>query len=181
MAKITVTGQIGAGKTTFCKLLKEKTDYERMRMGKIFRRMAGDTPIEEFYENLKNDPDAEKKIDDEQRSYGEKNDNFIMDGRISYLFIPDSIKVFLTVDPMEGARRVYLEKQGDTERKEAKVSSIEDQLRMHEERAATERERYKSLYGIDHHDLKNFDCVIDTTSLTPEEVVEEFLKKYPNL
>jgi len=35
-----------------------------------------------------------------------------------------------------------------------------------------EGERYKRLYGLDYKDPSNYDLVIDTTKLTPEEVTE---------
>ena len=34
------------------------------------------------------------------------------------------------------------------------------------------------LYGIHKEDLSNYDLVIDTTKMTPEEVKQEILTKY---
>jgi cytidylate kinase len=47
------------------------------------------------------------------------------------------------------------------------LEETEEKLR---ERKASERKRYKELYGVDCKDLSNYDLVVDTTFASPEEV-----------
>ena len=37
--------------------------------------------------------------------------------------------------------------------------------------------RFKKYYDVDFLDKKNYDLVIDTTDLTPEEIVDKILEK----
>ena len=41
-----------------------------------------------------------------------------------------------------------------------------------------ENERYFNLYGIRKDDMNNYDLVIDTTDLTPEEVAKKIEEEY---
>ncbi|MDD2576890.1 MAG: hypothetical protein PHV76_05245 [Bacteroidales bacterium] len=38
--------------------------------------------------------------------------------------------------------------------------------------------RYKTLYKVDVEDLTNYDCVLDTTNSTPEEIFQIVFKAY---
>ena len=57
-------------------------------------------------------------------------------------------------------------------------SSIEEAMTKINERRQAERIRYTQCYGVDILDMSNYDCVIDTTNATPEEVADEMIKKY---
>jgi CMP/dCMP kinase len=46
-------------------------------------------------------------LDDRQKNIGEVEDNFIIDGRLSFHFIPQGTKIFLEVESHEAARRVF--------------------------------------------------------------------------
>jgi cytidylate kinase len=46
-------------------------------------------------------------LDERQKLIGKSEDNFIIDGRLAFHFIPNSIKIFLTVDPIEAAKRIF--------------------------------------------------------------------------
>ena len=43
-----------------------------------------------------------------------------------------------------------------------------------------ENERYYSLYGVHKEDMSNYDFVLDTTNLTPEEVNAKIIEAYEN-
>ena len=46
-----------------------------------------------------------------------------------------------------------------------------------EKREHGEVERYQKLYGMDYKNPTNYDLVIDTSFLTPEEIIEKILEK----
>lgn len=74
------------------------------------------------------------------------------------------LKICCTVNSWEGARR-------QLNREENKGKTRETTFRETEERLRWERERYKTLYGIeDHLEKRFFEVVIDTTRLSKEEV-----------
>ncbi len=46
-------------------------------------------------------------LDTRSADLGKNEDNFIIDGRLAFHFIPHSFKLFLTVPPEEAAKRIY--------------------------------------------------------------------------
>jgi cytidylate kinase len=51
----------------------------------------------------------------------------------------------------------------------------DEALRRIEKREEVERKRYSSIYGIDLDDLSAYDLVIDSSDLTPGEVLERIV------
>jgi len=47
-----------------------------------------------------------------------------------------------------------------------------------QKRYKLENERYYEVYGVRKDDMSNYDLVIDTTNLTPEEVAEKIREEY---
>ena len=90
--------------------------------------------------------------------------------------VPQSFKVYLKVDINVAAKRVFKdETRRDTEKK---FSTIEEQKKDIEKRYKLENERYLELYGVRKEDEANYDFVLDTTSLTPEQVADKIEEKY---
>lgn len=54
----------------------------------------------------------DREVDKRQAQLGQVDDNFIIDGRLAFYFIPHSFRVRLVVDSQEAARRIF----GDTTR-----------------------------------------------------------------
>lgn len=46
-------------------------------------------------------------LDERTKLLGEKEDNFVIDGRLAFHYIPHAFKIFLTVPPEEAAKRIY--------------------------------------------------------------------------
>jgi predicted cytidylate kinase len=165
---IRVSGHPGAGKTTLCKRLAAALGYEYHYAGGIFRQMAAERglSIEDFYAALAADPAAENAVDERQERLMAEKDNLVMEGRIAP-FLPcpfPTCNILLTVEPRTGAAR-------NAQRPENTGRSIEDMEARTQERLEAERNHYRALRGIeDHLDPSRFDIVIDTTTLTPDEV-----------
>jgi CMP/dCMP kinase len=176
---ITVSGVVGAGKGTVCRMLSKKLGYNYYSMGDLRRKMALERgmTIEEFNKLGEKEAFTDNDADEYQKKLGKIEDNFIMEGRLSYYFIPDSLKVFLYVDSKEAAKRIFHDKRSDRINQK-KVKDIHEQERLTIERNASDKLRYKKYYGIeDFTDKKSFDLYIDTYHLTPEQVVEKILKR----
>ena len=172
---ITITGNLGAGKTTICKFLNQ-SGYEIISTGKIFRQIADEKGITvlEMNELAKTDPSVDKMIDDRSVKLGKEKDNAIFDSRMAWHFIPDSFKVFLLADTNESGRRVL----SDTERNAEKYSSIEEATRNLYERMSMERARFKELYDVDYLSKDNFNLIIDSTAATPEQISKEIIRRF---
>ena len=91
--------------------------------------------------------------------------------------VPESFKVYLTVDINVAAERAF----NDENRKATEnFSSIEEQKADILKRYKLENERYYNIYHVRKEDLSNYDLVIDTTELTPQEVAEKIEKGFLN-
>ena len=90
--------------------------------------------------------------------------------------VPESFKVYLKVDINIAAKRVFNdEARRDSERK---FSTVEEQKQDIEKRYNLENARYFELYGVRKEDESNYDLVLDTSNLTPNEVADKIEAEY---
>ena len=174
---ISITGDLASGKSTVTKFLKEELGYEVYKNGERFRNMAKEMnmSVSEFGDYVEAHPEIDRKLDDLARIYGEENDNFIIDARLGFYTVPQSFKIYLKVDPDEGAKRAY----GDLDRKSTEnFATVEEYKEDMLKRYNGENERYLILYGVDRADMSNYDLVVDTTNMTREEVKNTILDAY---
>jgi cytidylate kinase len=166
---ISISGVPGSGKTTVAKLLAEELKYHFYSMGDLRGKMAMERgiTIDELNKIGESDPTTDTSVDDYQRELGTKEDNFVIEGRLSWHFIPSSFKILLTCDPQESAKRIYgARKAGDASRRdEPDYASIDATREELERRTASDILRYQKYYGIDYRDPSHFDLVVDTTSI----------------
>lgn len=109
------------------------------------------------------DDSTDTIVDDYQKELGQKNDNFVIEGRLSWHFIPQSLKIFLDCQPSAGAFRILASKN---ERPDEKLASDPIAVqRLLEARLASDQRRYKKIYGLDYMDKGHYDLFIDTTPL----------------
>jgi len=113
----------------------------------------------------------DSEIDARTVRLAEESDDFVMDARLGWHFIPASVKVFLEVSPETAAERIYEARRGS----EHENITLADTLTAIESRTDSERRRYLTYYGLDYTDPDQFDLVIDTSDKTIDRVVEEIL------
>ena len=90
--------------------------------------------------------------------------------------VPQSFKVYLKVDINVAAKRVF---EDETRRaSERKFATIAEQRKDIEKRYKLENERYWELYGVRKEDESNYDLILDTTSITPNQVADLIEKEY---
>lgn len=169
---ISLGGDLGSGKSTLAKQLAEALGWKRYSMGQLHRDMAASKGITlaEHNKMAENDHKIDLEVDEYQRKLGQTEDNFIIEGRTSWHFIPHSLKFYIKVADEVGAKRVLLaEREGE----DKDVDTIEKVLDSLKNRKDNERKRYLDFFDIDVYDLKNYDFVLDTTDLTPAEVFNE--------
>ena len=177
---ITITGNLGSGKSSVAKILKEK-GYEIVSTGNIFRQLAMEKglSVEEFNKQVneaasRGDRSVDKMIDDTTTKIGEERDNVVFDSRLAWNFAPNSFKVFVITDIDEAARRVF----NDSLR--ANSESYESQEACKKaliNRQKLETVRYKEIYAIDYYDMSNYNLVIESTNASPAEIAQEILDK----
>ena len=171
---ITVSGKAGAGKSTVAKLLAKKLKLTHYSTGDLMRMMAKERGISllQLSRIAEENPSIDKELDQRQIDLGKKHDNFVIDGRLSAFFIPNSIKVFLDGDRKERARRILKDKrEGETS------NSLSEMMKEMEKREKSEIKRYKKLYGLDCYAKKFYEIIIKTTNSTPQDVVKKIIEK----
>ena len=172
---ISLTGNLGSGKTSVCNELKEM-GYEIVSTGTIFREIAKEKGVTliELNEMAKTDRSIDDMIDARSIELGKTLDGVVFDSRLAWKFIPDSFKVFLLVDTYEAARRVF---DGESRNAE-EYTDIEDAKNGLSKRAGLERDRFKELYDIDYYDASNYNLVIESTNASPREIAEEIIRYF---
>lgn len=173
--KITISGYPGAGKTTVGQLLADRLGYKFYSVGDLRGKMAMDRgmTIDELNKLGEKEFWTDDLADQWQKKIGQTEDNFVIEGRLSFYFIPDSVKIFLTIDATEAAQRVFKNQRPD----EKPASSVAEMKKLIADRLEADRKRYQEYYGLDPSAKENFDVVLDTTNLTVEQIVQELLKR----
>lgn len=176
---ISLTGNLGSGKSTICKIICDEYGYERYSTGNILRKLAEDRGITvlEMNEIAKSDSKYDHMIDDmtTEVSRERKDQKVFFDSRLAWHFAEDTFKVFLSVSLDEAARRVFADStRGDVE----SYSSVEDAKQRLGERADVEEARYKDFYQIDYFNFNNFNLVLDSTDAKPEDLAKILMKEH---
>jgi CMP/dCMP kinase len=175
---ISFMGVPGSGKSTVAKLLADKLNFPFYNNGSIWRQKAKERGLTavEYGKLAEKDPTIDLEIDNYQTELGKIKDNFIIDGRTSWHFIPQSFKIYLDVNEEAGAKRVFNElKNGDHRNEDKNLNTVEDVLNSQQERHKIDNLRYKNYFNIDIFDKNNYDLIIDTTNMKPEEIVDKIL------
>jgi len=177
---ISLSGDPGAGKTTIAQMLAEKLGWPKYYVGEMRRKAAAKRgmTLEEYNKLGEEDPATDKEVDQWQKDLGENEDNFIIEGRTSWHFIPRSLKIFLKVDPRAGAQRMLGQlKKGERAKEARRFSNVEEIMEINKKRVASDNQRYRQYYGINAFDMDNFDIVIDTTGKSKEETFNQVWQK----
>jgi len=170
---ITISGSPGSGKTTVAKLVAKKLKMKHYSLGDFMGGIAIDKGISllELSKLAEKSDEIDKALDDKQISLGKKEDNFIIDSRLGWHFIPRSIKIFLNADINEAAKRIFSCSRKD----EKENTSLKKTLENIKKRIASERKRFREYYGLDIYKKQNYDIWIDTTDLGIKDVVKKLI------
>ena len=178
---ITITGNLGSGKSTVARLLSEKYNFEVYSTGKVQRELAMKMNLStlELNQLMMSDRKYDNMIDDETAriSRDNRNKNIIFDSRLAWHFVEYSFKVFVTVNLDVAAYRIMNDQRGAVER----YSSIEEAKALLAERANTEKIRYKDIYNLNYMDFTNYNLIIDGTYCDPDtiaDIIMEQAKEY---
>ncbi|MDR1739598.1 MAG: cytidylate kinase family protein [Bacteroidales bacterium] len=176
MAKIiTLTGDLGSGKSTVSAILIKELGYKYIYTGDILRDIADrkGMSVMELNSYAETHPEIDKEIDDNFINL-KNEENLIVDSRLAWHFLPNSFKVFLKVEPSVAAQRIVKDKL----RKNEQYQSPEEAVKILNDRKQSELKRYMRLYGVDCAEMNNYNLIIDTSTMSPDEVAEQILSEY---
>ncbi len=172
---ITISGFPGSGKSTVGKILADKLKYRFFSMGNLRGKIAinHNLTIDQLNKIGETEEWTDKEADKELIKIGKEENNYVIDTRLGFHFIPDSVKIFLDVDLKTGAERIFKGPRRADEKKYSSVEALKGELKQ---RIKSDKKRYKRWYNVDFTKKSNYDLVIDTTDLTPEKTAEKILK-----
>lgn len=176
---ITIAGSLGSGKSSTAKAVAKKLGYEHFSSGDLFRKIATERgeSVEATNISAEVQQDIDHQVDELLKRMGKEKNKLVIDSRLAWHWMPNSFKVFLSLDADTAAERIFQDVV-----KKSRVSedakSVEDVRASIERRFASEQKRYQALYGINPTDPKNFDTVIDTKYNDLDSVIAIVLKAY---
>lgn len=170
---LAVSGFHGSGRSTHARRLAESFNLRYVSSGTIFREMAEERglTLEKMSKLTEGDPEFDKMIDKRARLESLKG-GVVIDATLSGWMAEDpDLRIFLTA-PLEARIRRIAEREGiglDEAREETLV------------REESERERFRSYYGIDIADLSIYDLVLNTELFEPDgtaRILKRFVEEY---
>jgi predicted cytidylate kinase len=178
---ITLSGELGAGKSTTTKLLMERLGYERLYTGGLHRQYAEELGLsfDEYHKLAEQDPKYDNHVDHLLQEFLNKGNDIICDSFMSPWLAPSSFKVFLDIDPRVAAERMFEDQKSNPDRATEDYGSVESQLEKNIERRTSNIKRFREYNGIENYlDKSHFDLIIDTTDTPPEQVVDQIEQAY---
>jgi len=168
---ITVSGDLGSGKTTVSRALSTNLGYKYVCSGNMHRKIAEEMGMNllEFNLYAESNPSIDDRIDSALITLANEDAGYVIESRVAWHLLKNSLKVYLVVDPDVGAMRVM----SDTNRVNEPYLNHADTKVQLCARKESENRRFLREYGIDCSDLRNYDVVIDSTALTSDQVVDQ--------
>ncbi len=171
--RITIAGDIGSGKSTVAKRLAELADVEPLSTGGIQRQLAQKRGVSvlELNRLAENDGSIDREIDSYLMSL--PPNNLVVESRMAWHFVPDTLKVYLYISDHAAARRIV-----GAQRSDEGYETIAEATQPILDRRNSEILRFKKYYDVDIDDLRNYDLVVDTTFASIDDVVAQVTKSH---
>jgi predicted cytidylate kinase len=169
---ITISGLPGSGKTTVARLVAADLGLEHVYAGNIFRRQAEEAglSLQEYLRRAETDPTIDRQLDDRMRARARAGDA-VLEGRLAAVMADEAqvpaLKVFLDASEAVRAARITNREGGGRH----------ERLQEIQAREASDRQRYRDIYGVDYHDHRLYDVVVETDRRTPEELAQDIVRR----
>ncbi|MCM1214967.1 MAG: dephospho-CoA kinase [Lachnospiraceae bacterium] len=140
---ITISGDIGAGKSTLGSMLADRLGFELVDCGQLYRELVaekGNTVLEQYRGSGKT---IDEQVDEAILDMCRDDVSRIYISRTAWHLVPNAVNIYLSVNPYIGARRVLNRKFAGEN-----FSDINEAVRLNRERQELEDKRYFELYSI---------------------------------
>lgn len=177
---ITIAGFPGSGKSSVARMVAADLGYDHFSSGELFRMLAEEEGLDLLSASVsaEQDADIDLAVDRKLRQIGEHQDKLVIDSRMAWYWIPESFKVFLTLDFETAAKRIIETKEARKNANENIPTNVAEYAGILEARFESERRRYQALYKVDLSDKSNYDLIIDTKANDQEAVSKAILTAY---
>ena len=175
---ITISGLHGTGKSTIGKLIARALGLRFYSTGETFRELANEKnmTLKEFTKYVENNPNIDLELDKKIIEIA-KNGDIVIDSQLSGFLLKDiaDYRIHLVCPTNVRVKRMV----------SRDLSSYKEKLKETTLREISEAKRFKKLYNIDINDSdeinKTFNLIINTETLTVEEILDSILKKLKEL
>ena len=178
---ITISGSLGSGKSSTARKISERLNYKHYSAGEVMRQLGKEQGIDDiraFNLSIENKQDFDFQVDERTKLIGETEENVVFDGHMVGHFIPNSFKVFLSLDEVKAAERILAGMTPERRDSEHVSDSPAEYALLLRERKDSNVRRYRDLYQVNPYLPELYDLVIDTDNYSLEEVVEMILDAY---
>ena len=166
---VTVGGLAGTGSSTLSRLLADRLGLTYEYAGAIFRAEAArrGLSVEEFNVLCESDPAVDRSLDQRQLELLRAG-GLLLEGRMAGWLAHDDgldhvLRVWVVCDDDERFRRLGQRDGGPADDVRARTLA----------REASEMDRFRRFHGADVLDRSVYDLVLDSTSTSPESLVEQ--------
>jgi CMP/dCMP kinase len=174
---ISITGDLGSGKSTVAKEICRVLNYKYLSMGQLQRQLGQERGMNtlEFNKFTDNNKEIDDYIDQRLKDVNTQTDSYVLDSRLGWHFVKTSFKVYLmAVDEVSASRVLVDEKRIG----EPLALDIKAKIKEQSERRKIESARFEKNYGVKPSIFKDFDVIIDTSSASISEVTSLILSLY---
>ncbi|HXX39609.1 MAG TPA: AAA family ATPase [bacterium] len=163
---VTVSGEIGAGKSTVARALAGALGLQYLSAGDVFREEARRRGISlsALGELAERDPSVDRMLDEMQVQAARAGD-ILVDSRLSGWLIDGDLRIWLRAPLHVRAGRVGARDGTDVARAIQDVQARED----------CERRRYRQTYDVDLSNLTRYHVIVDTAMWGADEIVAALL------
>ncbi len=171
--RITLSGDLGSGKSSVGKLLAERIDAPHHSAGSLFREIGHISNLDALKTNLaaENNVAIDHAVDEATRKLDREVPDFVINSRMAWHFVHDATKVYLAVAPETAARRIMADTGRGTERYDDLAAAASGLA----ERRQSERKRYSHLYNVDIGDIGNYDLFVITDDAAVTDIADLIL------
>lgn len=164
---IAISGFAGSGKNTVAEIIAKELGWRVVQPTFKDLAKAEGISLEEFQLKAKNDPEIDRKFDDEQKRQS-KGGRCVITTWLGPWMNEDAFKVWLEVSLVERARRV-------AGREDKPLERTREEIRLRDEQNV---QRYLDVYGIDIREHKDFDIVLKDDKSTAEQNAQKIIEAY---
>lgn len=180
MMHISITGDLGSGKSTVAKELCKNLGYTYMSTGKIQRNLALELGMNtlEFNKYTDENLHIDDYIDNKLKEINQVSQPHVLDSRLAWHFVRPTFKIYLMVLDEVAAERVL---KDNSRIGEAQAMDIQSKIKELRQRRESENQRFEKNYGVKPRLFQDFDAIVDTSTATIEEVTTlliDLYKKY---
>jgi cytidylate kinase len=167
-ARIAISGKSGCGNSTVSRLLANKLGLPLINY--TFHSIAEELSIdfEELCRLAETDSKWDRMVDEKQIQLANQGPCVLGSRLAIWIWRDANLRIFLDAPLEIRASRIHQREGGD-------LDQVYEKTKLRDQR---DHDRYLRLYGINNDDFSIADFVIDTSYLTPEQIIQIIIDKY---